>query len=247
MERRLFDDLVVSRSGGGGGHARAGAMPFSIAIHAAGLTALLALSMVVREELPEPPPRPGIIIDSVVPPAAAPPGPTVARRAAPTKPRTTAPTYDTPTTPPEAEEFSPDESLVGDPGSDTVGCISCSPDGVGSPDGVPGGDPLGTGSTIVEPPKPVRVGGDIRPPRKINSVDPVYPPLARSAGVGGIVILECVIGRDGRVRTVTVLRGIALLNDAAIDAVRQWTYTPTLLNGVPVEVVMTVTVNFKPR
>jgi protein TonB len=246
MERRLFDDLVLSRSGGSGGHTRAGAMPFSIAIHAAGLTALLALSMVVREEMPEPR-GPVVQLPVGIRAAGVPGDPAPPRRTTTVKPRTTTPTVDIPSALPEADTFDPDDSRAGDPTDGGGGCIACAPDGTGSLVGFTGADPLDTGSTIVEPPKRVRVGGDIRAPRKINHVNPAYPPLARSAGVGGIVILECVIDRDGRVRSVTVLRGFPLLNDAATDAVRQWTYTPTLLNGVPVEVVMTVTVNFQPR
>ena len=94
------------------------------------------------------------------------------------------------------------------------------------------------------PPAPVRVGGNIKAPERIKNVDPVYPSIALSARVTGIVILEAVIGLDGKVSEVTILRGAALLDDAAINAVRQWEYTPTLLNGVPIRVVMTVTVNF---
>ena len=71
--------------------------------------------------------------------------------------------------------------------------------------------------------------------------------MARSARVSGIVILEAVIGPDGRVTDVTVLRSVALLDEAAVEAVQQWEYTPTLLNGVPVPVIMTVTVNFTLR
>jgi protein TonB len=95
--------------------------------------------------------------------------------------------------------------------------------------------------------QPLRVGGHVQAPRKIRHVDPVYPDLARRAGVSGIVILECVIDREGRIRSVEVLRGQPLLDAAAVDAVRQWTYRPTLLNGVPVEIVMTVTVRFANR
>ena len=73
---------------------------------------------------------------------------------------------------------------------------------------------------------------------------PVYPPHARSARVEGSVILEAVIGPTGRVTDVKVLRSAPLLDEAAMEAVLQWEYTPTLLNGVPVPVVMTVTVNF---
>lgn len=91
---------------------------------------------------------------------------------------------------------------------------------------------------------PVRVGGNIRPPVKIRDVRPVYPELAQSARVMGVVILEVNIGTDGAVTDARVLRGVPLLNDAALDAVKQWLYEPTLLNGVPVPVIMTVTVNF---
>jgi protein TonB len=63
--------------------------------------------------------------------------------------------------------------------------------------------------------------------------------------VQGVVILECTIGRDGRITDVKVLRGIPLLDAAAVDAVKQWVYEPTLVNGVPARVIMTVTVSFK--
>ena len=72
----------------------------------------------------------------------------------------------------------------------------------------------------------------------------MYPTVAQAARVQGVVILEAVIGPDGKVADVKVLRSVPLLDDAAISAVRQWEYTPTLLNGVPVPVIMTVTVNF---
>jgi periplasmic protein TonB len=76
-------------------------------------------------------------------------------------------------------------------------------------------------------------------------VRPVYPPIAQSARVAGIVIIEATVGPDGTVTDARVLRGVPLLNDAAVEAVRQWQYEPTLLNGVAVPVIMTVTVNFK--
>jgi protein TonB len=94
------------------------------------------------------------------------------------------------------------------------------------------------------PPAPVRVGGAIRQPTQIKKVNPIYPPIAQSARVQGVVIIEAIIGLDGRVQEAKVLRSIPLLDAAALDAVKQWQYTPTLLNGVPVPVIMTVTVNF---
>ena len=93
----------------------------------------------------------------------------------------------------------------------------------------------------------MRVGGTITRPERVRDVQPVYPSLARAAGVSGTVILEAVIGADGTVQDVRVLRPIPLLDGAAIDAVRQWRFTPTLLNGEPVPVVMTVTVTFRLR
>jgi protein TonB len=90
----------------------------------------------------------------------------------------------------------------------------------------------------------IRVGGKIKPPVKIKDVKPVYPALAQSAHVAGQVVIEATIGTDGTVIYAKVLRSIPLLDQAALDAVLQWEYSPTLLNGVPVPVVMTVTINF---
>ena len=95
-----------------------------------------------------------------------------------------------------------------------------------------------------DPPPPVRVGGTIRPPVKTRHVDPIYPQMAILARVQGVVIIEATIGADGRLIDARVLRSEPLLKDAALEAVRQWQFTPTLLNGVPVPVIMTVTVNF---
>jgi protein TonB len=88
------------------------------------------------------------------------------------------------------------------------------------------------------------VGGNIKAPTQVRKVQPQYPAIAQSARVQGVVILEATIAADGHVQDVKVLRSIPLLDQAAVDAVKQWQYTPTLLNGVPVPVVMTVTVNF---
>jgi TonB family protein len=91
---------------------------------------------------------------------------------------------------------------------------------------------------------PIRVGGNIKPPVKIKDVKPVYPDMAQSAHVAGAVIVEATIGEDGKVIDAKILRSIPMLDKAALDAVRQWEYTPTLLNGVPVPVVLTVTITF---
>ena len=91
---------------------------------------------------------------------------------------------------------------------------------------------------------PVRVGGNIRPPTRTHFVEPAYPQIARAAGIQGVMILEIVIGADGAISNARVLRSIPLLDQAALDAVRQWRYEPTLLNGAPTPVIMTATVNF---
>lgn len=97
------------------------------------------------------------------------------------------------------------------------------------------------------PQAPVRVGGNIKPPTKIKDVLPIYPPIAQSARVSGVVIIEATIGVDGSVTDARVIRPVALLDQAALDAVRQWKFSPTTLNGVAVPVIMTVTVNFTLR
>jgi TonB family protein len=97
------------------------------------------------------------------------------------------------------------------------------------------------------PPPPdgtVRVGNGIKTPTKIKDVRPAYPPEALDAKIQGVVILEATLDRDGRVADARILRSIPGLDEAALTAVRQWEFTQTLVNGVPVPVIMTVTVNF---
>ena len=90
----------------------------------------------------------------------------------------------------------------------------------------------------------VRPGQGVREPKRISGSMPEYPAIARSARVQGVVMLEAVINERGEIGRIRVLRSIPLLDAAAIAAVQQWRYTPTLLNGTPVSVLMTITVNF---
>ena len=109
-------------------------------------------------------------------------------------------------------------------------------------------------ATAPQPPPPmpefvdgmrlVRVGGSIKPPKKIRDVKPAYPPLAQSAGVQGVVIIQAILDTYGNVYSAHVLRGQPLLDEAALQAVSGWQFEPTLLNGVPTPLAMTVTVNF---
>lgn len=93
---------------------------------------------------------------------------------------------------------------------------------------------------------PIRVGGKIKEPKKLFEVKPVYPEIARKARIEGVVILECTIDKGGNVKNIKVLRGLPMgLTEAAVNAVKQWRYEPSTLNGKPVEVLMTVTVTFR--
>ena len=110
---------------------------------------------------------------------------------------------------------------------------------------------LGTTETVVTPPSPpvpvpkiVQVGGVIREPRKLVHVAPVYPEFARLSRVQGVVTMEAILDATGKVESVRVLSSQPLLEEAAVRAVRQWRYTPTALNGVPVPVLMMITVRF---
>ena len=92
---------------------------------------------------------------------------------------------------------------------------------------------------------PLRVGGKVQAAKLIHQVMPVYPPLAKQARISGVVRLEAIIARSGMVESLHLIGGHPLLAQAAIDAVRQWIYQPTLLNGDPVEVLTEIEVNFK--
>jgi TonB family protein len=90
----------------------------------------------------------------------------------------------------------------------------------------------------------LKVGGNVKPPAVLVKVNPTYPQEAQDKRIQGVVVLAIVIGEDGSVIDTEVRRSVPELDQAAIDAVLQWEYEPTLLNGNPVEVEMDVTINF---
>lgn len=99
------------------------------------------------------------------------------------------------------------------------------------------------------PPKPttpqrVKQGGNVTAASIITQTRPLYPPLARQARIQGNVVLHAIIDKDGKVAQLEVISGHPLLVQAALDAVKQWRYKPTQLNGDPVEVDTTITVTF---
>jgi protein TonB len=223
--------------------------------------ALGAVSAFFVEPAPPPPPPPP------PPPAAAKPKAVTAPKVEQPKPtpveepKFTAP-VETPKEAPKTQamdfgvENGVDEGVQGGTVGGTVGGVQG-----GTVGGVQGGTVGGAGDggtgigdapALPAPPPPpqlpkgpVRVGGKISEPRKTKNVAPAYPEMAKRARVQGTVILEATISPQGRVTDVKVLRGIPMLDEAAMSAVKQWSYTPTMLNGVPVPVIMSVTVNFK--
>lgn len=227
-------------------------LPISILIHTAGIAGLFLTSALVPEPFPEALARtalPTVAFAMDTPgrradvPAArrSPARPRIAQRpasAARDVPLLANATSDVRMFP-EGPDSSPAGELAdfdGTPGGHGDGGYVISG---GGPSG--GGEgPDGSGGAPV-----VRAGGDVRPPRQVRHAPPDYPDLARRTRTTGVVVLDCLIDEEGRVREVVVLRGHALLAPAAVAAVERWVYAPSLLNGVPVKVLMTVTVRFE--
>jgi protein TonB len=241
MEKRLFEDLIDSDRVAHRTQ-QSKTLPVSLLLHALAAALIVIVPLLAADQLPEPASAvKAFFVEPMAAPAPPPPPPPPAPRPANAPKIIPKPVVENTFVAPieVPEEITPEESI--DMGVE------------GGAGGVEGGVPGGVVGGIVgglpdAPPPPVqavRVGGQIKEPKKLKNVNPVYPDIAKQARVQGIVILECTISPQGKVSDVKVLRGLPLLNDAAIDAVKQWVYTPTLLNGVPVPVIMTVTVNFK--
>ena len=235
MPRELFHDVVDPSIKVGS--QKWYTIPLSIVLHVAVIAALIIIPLMAADVLPTPPAMMAFVA-TPPPPTPPPPPPPPPAAAAPKVPEVMQNPAAAPVEAPS--EIRPETGIT---------------DAGGVPGGVEGGVPGGVVGGVVgglpdapppppPPQQPVRVGGNIKPPTKIKNVAPVYPPIAQSARVQGVVIIEATIGPDGRVKDARVLRSIPLLDQAALDAVRQWEFTPTLLNGVPVPVIMTVTVNF---
>ena len=214
-------------------------VPLSIIAHVVLFAAVIIIPLMATDVLPTPPSMMAFV---GAPPTPPPPPPPPPASAAPP------PKTPTPVANPNAAPVEAPKEII--PETPSVGVSEGVPGGVegGVPGGVMGGVVGGLPEAPPPPPPPpqapVRVGGAIKQPTKLKNVPPVYPPIAQSARVSGVVIIEATIGADGKVKDAKVLRSIPLLDQAALDAVKQWVFTPTLLNNVPVPVIMTVTVNF---
>jgi protein TonB len=216
-----------------------GSVPMSIALHLAAVLLFLIIPLTANMILPNPASRlPDYMHAVPLPPP--PPAVRVRPAAAPAPHPATSPDLAAPTAAPPSIQ----------PENDPPGAV---PDmGIPSPGGGPGGvGLLPSGSAIVvQPPDPPRPSGPVRvadlpvSPRRIGDTRPVYPEIARSAHVEGTVILEAVLDTAGRVTQLRVIKSVPMLDQAALDAVRQWRYTPSLYGGHAVSVLMTITVRF---
>ena len=195
------------------------------------------MAFVAAPPLPPPPPPPP-------PPAAAP------ARQARHEPVKAMPSADRFAAPIEAPSRIEPEKLADTRG--TTGVLGGVEGGIEG--GVVGGIVGGLSSALPPPPPPpapppakpapVRIGGQIMAPALLSRVDPVYPAIAQAAQLEGIVILEATVGETGGVESVKVLRSVGLLDAAAVEAVKQWRYSPLRLNDRPTSFVLTVTVQF---
>lgn len=236
---------------------RAATAGISLALHSVVIAGLLVSALLATDTLPEPPTMMAFVVDAVAPPPPPPPppAPPPEARPAPAKPARTAvvrpPRPAVPVVPAPIEAPSGITAETGlEAYSGAESAVAAGFEG-GISGGVTGGVIGGLDFGLPPPPPPprvapapVRVGGQITAPRLIRRVEPVYPPIAQTAQVEGLVILEATVDTTGHVTSLRVLRSHSVLEGAAMDAVRQWEYEPLVLNDVPMPFVLTVTVSF---
>jgi periplasmic protein TonB len=231
----MFDQLVVSSA-----HGSKTNKPWTVAmsaiVQAVIVGILILIPLIYTEALPK-----GFMNTFLVAPAPPPPPPppaapvkAIVRPRIVTPQRMVAPTV-IPKTVQMIKDEAPDVGVEG---------------GVGVPGGVPGGVLGGIigNSAPPPPPKPtqtrIRVGGNVQGAKLLHQVQPIYPQIAKTAHVSGTVLLHAIIAKDGSIQELQYVSGPPLLMRAAMDAVHEWRYQPTLLNGEPVEVDTTIQVVF---
>ena len=227
----------------------------SLIVHAVALVMAAGLVLAARAARPDPLPRRVVevslrmpLLDPVLPIAATPPP--QRREVTPALPNVSAPPIGRAL---PASTVAPIEAPSGvqpEPATmDEAKVDSAIADGAvtGVTGGVPGGAGTASAAVPADPPAvagPFRVGGGIDRPRKVKHVKPVYPVPAMSARVGGNVLIEATIGVDGKVHNARVMQSIPLLDQAALDAVRQWEFEPSRVDGAAVAVTMVIVVTF---
>jgi periplasmic protein TonB len=242
----MFEDLVVSSP-----HPTKTSKPWTVAVsmlfQVAFLTILILIPLIYTEALPKTMMATLLVAPPPPPPPPPPPVATTVVHVKPVAHLMDAGKLVAPKAIPKdvkiiKEDEEPDMGAVGVAG--------------GVPGGVPGGQMGGVIGGVIggmgaapPPPKPkpngpIKVGGQVQAARIVNRVQPLYPPLARQTRISGTVRLHAIISKDGTIQQLEVLSGHPLLQAAALDAVRQWRYQPTLLNGDPVEVDTTIDVIF---
>jgi len=232
----MFDDLVVSSV-----KTKRTNTPWTVvvstAIQAGIVIIMILIPLIYTEALPK-----QLLTTFLVAPAPPPPPPPPAAAV----PRVIKPVARlihngqmmAPTVIPKKVEMIKEEELPPDVGN--VGFVGGVPGGIagGSAGGVLGGIIGGVGSNLPPPPKAtpsrIRVGGNVQAASLAHQVMPIYPPIAKTAHISGTVVLHAIIGKDGSVLNLEYISGPPLLMKNAMDAVRQWRYKPTMLNGDPV-------------
>ena len=213
-------------------------LPVSIAAHVVIAALVVLVPLMASDVLPAPRTVIGVFAAQPAPPP--PPPPPAGAPARSSRPAAVAATS-APSTAPDSIEPEPVTTAT------VIGDAALVPGGL--PDGAIGGISHVPGPPEIPAPPPpsgpLPIGGRIKEPTKIRHVPPAYPRIAQDSRVEGTVVIEAVIGIDGRVKEARVVVSKPLLDAAALEAVRQWVFSPTLLNGMPVPVIMTVTVNFK--
>lgn len=238
MPAELFRPSAFSTSTG----RRVSLLPLSVVAHVVAIAAVLIAPLLADVELPAPArtvPLAYVRVTLPAPPPAAP----VAPRPRTTMPSRQAAPIDAPSTIPPDRTLDPTPMV--EPGTGTGEHLFQIADAIDVGQPVSGYVPAPPPPPPPAPKGPVRIGGQIEAPTRIRDVRPAYPVIAQQARVQGSVMMDAIIGIDGRVREVRVTRSVPLLDEAAMAAVRQWVFTPTRLNGEAVPVVMTVTVEFR--
>jgi protein TonB len=214
-----------------------GSLPISIAIHLVALLAIFVVPLVANIVVP----TVSVVMPEYVRVVLPPPPPVVIQQprlstAAPVNPVRTSniPIQ----APPDIQPEAPSPAYVPGP-------IEARP-GIN----VDGALPVGPVVAVPAPPAPPKPQGPVRvadlpvPPHKTVDVRPIYPEIARAARVQGLVVMEAVLDPSGHVTQLRVIRSVPMLDQAAMDAVKQWRYTPSIYYGKPVSVLMTITINF---